>query len=380
MTERVIYLDYNASSPVLPEAKQGFDKSISLYGNPSSIHNSGRLARNIIERSRMDIATRLRSNPEEIMFTSGGTESNNTVFMVIKKMFKSISKPHILVSAIEHPSVREPAKSLLEEGWDVEWIPVTRDGIVNLNDLNSLIRDETIFISVQWVNNETGVIQPVDEISQIAQEKKILFHTDAVQSGGKLSLDLNKTRVDFLTMSAHKFGGVKGTGLLYVRQGILIEPIILGGAQEWRRRAGTENVPGIVAMASAFSWYDSHRNEIDKQHREFSSILLDGLKDFSPILNGSHNKRLSSTLNIIFPGIIGHELVMIMDTENVQISSGSACASVRVEPSPVLLAMGRTVDEAQHSVRISMGHSTDIDDIKTALIRFKVVLNRLLKG
>lgn len=380
MTERVIYLDYNASSPVLPEAKQGFDKSISLYGNPSSIHNSGRLARNIIERSRMDIATRLRSNPEEIMFTSGGTESNNTVFMVIKKMFKSISKPHILVSAIEHPSVREPAKSLLEEGWDVEWIPVTRDGIVNLNDLNSLIRDETIFISVQWVNNETGVIQPVDEISQIAQEKKILFHTDAVQSGGKLSLDLNKTRVDFLTMSAHKFGGVKGTGLLYVRQGILIEPIILGGAQEWNRRAGTENVHGIVAMASAFSWYDSHRNEIDKQHREFSSILLDGLKDFSPILNGSHNKRLSSTLNIIFPGIIGHELVMIMDTENVQISSGSACASVRVEPSPVLLAMGRTVDEAQHSVRISMGHSTDIDDIKTALIRFKVVLNRLLKG
>ncbi len=327
-----------------------------LYGNPSSLYSAGQRAKEAIEEARETIAGIIGASAREIIFTSGGTESDNQAIMSAAANGKRQGKYHIISDAIEHHAVLHTLKKLEKEGFEVTYVPVHKNGIINVSALEKAIRDDTCLVTVMYANNEIGTVQPIKKISEICRRRGVVFHTDAVQAVGHVPIDVNDLGVDMLSASAHKFHGAKGTGFLYVRRGVRISSFIEGGEQERGRRAGTENVAGIVSMGAALKEVAA---DIDKNVPRITALrnrLIDGLSEIPhSALNGDREKRLPGNVNFCFEGIEGESLLLLLDDKGISASSGSACASGSLDPSHVLLAIGRVHDVAHGSLRLTLG-------------------------
>jgi len=363
-----IYLDYNSTTPVdravldamLPYFADNF-------GNASSIHSSGQRGRSAVDAARDSVAALIAAKTAEIVFTSGGTEADNLA------LFGSVaasnhSRKHIITTAIEHHAVLNAAQALEKQGIDVTYVPVVASGIVDPQDVRRALRPETILISVMHANNELGTIQPIEEIGRIAAEADVYFHCDAVQSAGKLPLDVNRLGVDLLSISAHKIYGPKGVGALYVRAGTPLEPQFHGGHHERDRRPGTENVPGIVGFGKAAELarvrLTTDSAQIESLRDRLEKMLLNSLA--SVRVNGDRSRRIPNTTNLVFTSAGGEALVIALDLQGVACSTGAACSSGAVEPSHVLLAIGLSPDEARSSLRFSLGRTTTAAEIDRA--------------
>jgi len=363
--DRFIYMDHNATTPtdsrVVDAMKPYFSK---WYGNPSSVYKFAQQAQKAKELSRGKVAKILNAKPEEIVFTSGGTEADNFAIKGVAYANKEKGN-HIITSKIEHHAVLNTCKWLEKQGFKVTYIGVDKYGIVDLDELKDAISDKTILISVMHANNEVGTIAPISEIAKLAKERGVYFHTDAVQSVGKIPIDVNELGVDLLSISGHKFYGPKGVGALYIRKGTQIAPLLHGGRHERNRRAGTENIPGIVGLGKAC--------EITREEREGEAKRLKTLRDRlekavvekidDVIINGHPEKRLAGTLNICVKYVEGESMLLNLDYEGIAASSGSACTSGSLEPSHVLLALGIPPEVAHGSLRFSLGHDNTEEDI-----------------
>lgn len=352
-----VYLDYAATTPMSSEVyREMLDVYQKTYGNSSSLHYAGRSAQAILEQSRMRIAKAIGAKNSEVYFTSGGTESNNWAIKGIAKANKSKGN-HIITSSIEHPSILESCKKLEKEGFRVTYIPVNSEGVIDYAEIIKAISPETILISVMLANNEVGSIQPIRAIAELAHSQHILVHTDAVQALGALPVNVNDLGVDLMSISAHKVYGPKGIGALYIKNGVKIEKFIDGGEQEKDMRAGTCNIPAIAGMGKAveIACKDQVQNAqtLKNIRRYFWKKVNDRIYNIS--INGSLTNRLPGNLNISFEGVDGESLLMMLDFKNIAVSTGSACSSGSVSPSHVLLAMGKTPEEARSSIRFSFG-------------------------
>jgi cysteine desulfurase len=371
----MVYLDYNATTPLSPEAREAMWPFLEDgFGNPSSIHAAGRRARAAIDESRDRLATILGAKPHEIIFTGGGTESCNLAVMGLARAHAAKGK-HLIVSAIEHHAVLHAAEHLQHhEGFDVTILPVDHTGLVDPSFLARMIRKDTNVVSVMHANNETGAIEPLAEIAAVCKESGVFFHTDAVQTFGKIPLDIRLPGLSALSIAAHKFYGPKGVGALYLSAGIALARTSHGGSHENSRRAGTENVAAIAGMAAAAELASS-RGQIDLERLQpLRERLWDSISALCPaaIRNGDPARSLANTLNVSFPGADGESLLMGLDLEGVCVSSGSACMVGSIQPSHVLIAMGVEPHTALATVRFSMGHSTtsaDIDHTAAAIAR-----------
>lgn len=360
-----IYMDHSATTPVAPEVMEAMQPYFSeKFGNASSLHSFGLEARQALEASREKVAKLLGANPEEITFTSGGTESDNLALKGIAYRNRELGK-HIITSCIEHPAILETCRKLEKDGFEVTYLPVTRDGFVDLAALESAIRKDTILISIMHANNEIGTIQPLEEIGRLAAEKDIYFHTDAVQSVGKIPTDVNALGVDLLSLSAHKLYGPKGVGALYIRRGTRLSSIIQGGGHERGLRSGTENVSGVVGLARAA---DLARDTMIQEAERLAGLcdrlakrVLANVKD--AWINGSMTKRLPGNLNFSFRYVEGESLLLFLDSKGIGVSTGSACSSKKLEPSHVLLSLGLKPEECHGSLRLSMGRSNTQEEV-----------------
>jgi cysteine desulfurase NifS len=362
--KRLIYLDNNATTQVAAEVREAMLPYLSGYfGNPSSIHGTGKAAHEAMEKARRQVASLLNTSPRRIVFTGGGSEADN---LAIKGIAFSRHKQgnHIITTNFEHPAVLTVARFLEKSGFRVTYLDVDRFGCLKPQQLRKTIKEDTILVSIMLANNEVGTILPVRELCGIAHEKDVLFHTDAVQAIGKISVDIDDLGVDMLSLSGHKFGAPKGVGALYVRKGIELEPVIHGGSQESGFRAGTENVPSIVGLGKAAELAVGTVQAAERI-KALRDRLEEGIKNLVPdaVLNGHLVERLPNTLNMTLPGLRGESVVIAMDQHGIALSSGSACKSGSPEPTHVLIAMGRTEEEAHCSVRFSLSHTTTEQDI-----------------
>ena len=376
---RRIYLDHNATCPLedrvlsgmLPYLKENF-------GNASSLHSFGREAREAVEKAREEVAQLLNAEPSEIIFTSGGTEANN---MAIKGYcWKNRDKGnHIITSSIEHHAVLNPMKQLEKQGFEVTYLPVDGRGRVSPEDLRKAITPRTILVSIMMANNEVGTVEPIKELVEVTREKGIAFHTDAVQAVGKIGVDVNLLGVDFLSLSAHKIYGPKGVGVLYIRKGRKIEPLITGGHHERNLRAGTENVAGIVGLGIASRIAREEMEEEGRRLRELRDRLKEGIQERIPHIriNGDPENGLPNTLNISFEYVEGESIILNLDLQGVAVSSGSACTSGSLEPSHVLMAMGVPPVTAQGSIRFSLGKGNTREDIDRVLEILPPIIEKL---
>ena len=371
-----IYLDHNATTPVHPAVLEAMLPYFGgEFGNPSSAHRFGQRASQGIEAAREAVAALIGARPSEIVFTSGGTEADNTAIFgvmshALRTKRKSAGAPlHLITTAIEHDAVLNACRALEERGVSVTYIPAGRDGIVNPAAIRAAIRPETILISVMHANNEIGTLQPVGEIGGIAAEAGIRFHTDAVQSAGKVAIDVNRLTVDLVTISAHKFGGPKGAGALFIRRGVEIDPLLHGGQNERGRRAGTENVAAIVGFGKACELARADLAETSARISELRDRLENGLlaRIRDARINGDPVRRVPNTSNLMFPGVESESLIIALDLSGLACSAGAACSSGAVDPSHVLTAIGLTPAEARASVRLSLGRSNTTEEIDTAL-------------
>lgn len=371
MNSRLIYLDYAATTPLDPRVLAAMMPFLTgMSGNASSIHQVGRAALQALDDAREQVALVLGCQPKEIVFTGGGSESINLAIKGVAMALRDQGKTHLISSTIEHHAVLHALDYLVEyEGFTVTLLPVDRTGRVQPADLSAAIRPETALVSVMYANNETGVIQPITELAAICRERGVLFHTDAVQAPGQLPLDVHALGVDLLSLTAHKFYGPQGVGVLYLRRGTPLVPQINGGAQERRRRAGTENIAGIVGLAKALSIAESERTAHATRLRALSERLIDGVLTRIPQswLNGDRQTRLPGIVNVGFACIETESLLLLLDQRGICASSGSACTSGSLEPSHVLLAMGLSLDEANGSIRFSLGRQTTDEQIDTLL-------------
>ena len=376
---RRVYLDNNATTPVAPEVFEAMKSHyLEDYGNASSIHWYGQRARAAVETAREHVARLINARPSEIVFTSGGTESDNSAIVGIVEAARSESK-HVVTTAIEHHAVLHTAKALEKRGVKVTFVRVGSDGIVDPADVERAIRPETILVTVMHANNELGSIQPLEEIGRMARERDIYFHTDAVQSVGKIPVDVEKLGVDLLSLSAHKLHGPKGVGALYVRKGTILRPLLYGGHSERDRRPGTENVAGIVGLGMAA---ELAREPLAGEAARVAALrdrLEDGILEHVTLVtvNGDRERRLPTTSSLSFAHIEGEGFVIAMDLRGVACSTGAACSSGSVEPSHVLSAIGRTSEQARSSIRFSLGRFTTAEDIDTALEIIPAVAERL---
>jgi cysteine desulfurase len=364
MMQRV-YLDNNASTPVLPEVLEAMRPCFAEhFGNASSIHHHGQETRAAVERARESVAALVGGRTSEIVFTSGGTEGDNLAIF-------GLARPgdHVITSTIEHHAVLNACKHLETDGCEVTYVPVDGRGLVDPDDVRRAVRPNTKLITIMFANNETGVVQPVAEIGRIAAEADVYFHTDAVQAAGKVPIKVDDIGCDLLTVSGHKLHGPQGVGALYVRKGTQLEPMLYGGRHERSRRAGTENVPGIVGLGKAaeFSVAGFERGEDkkmatmrDRLERELLAIEATGL-------NGGSAPRVPNTTNIYFDGIEGEALVIALDLKGLAVSTGAACSSGAIEPSHVLIAMGLRGERAKASIRFSLGKQNTAEDVNFAL-------------
>jgi cysteine desulfurase len=362
-----IYMDHSATTPVAPEVLEAMLPFFSeKFGNASSLHSIGLEAREALEESREKVAGLLGANPEEIIFTSGGTESDNLALKGIanKSREKGLGN-HIITTSVEHPAILETCRKMEAQGFEVTYLPVTKEGLVDLGNLESAIRKDTILISVMHANNEIGTIQPLEEIGKIAKEKDIYFHTDAVQTAGKIPIDVQKMRLDLLSISAHKLYGPKGVVALFIRKGTRLDSIIQGGGHERNMRSGTENIPGIVGLAKAAELavqdMASEANRLASLRDKLAKLVLDNVKD--AWINGTMTKRLPSNLNFGFRYVEGESLLLFLDSKGIEVSTGSACSSHKLEPSHVLMALGLQPEECHGSLRITMGRSNTEEDV-----------------
>ncbi len=375
----MVYLDYNATSPPRPQVRQAVAPFLEEeFGNPSSVHAKGRQARDAVEKVRSELLRALGDPGGMLIFTSGGTEADNLALTGLLR-FPRRRGNHLLVSAVEHHAVLHTADALVEEGVEVEFIRVDRCGRVDLEDLKRKIRPTTVLISVMQANNEVGTVQPVRQIGRIAKENGVLFHTDAVQSFGKIPLDVRQDEVDLASFSAHKLGGLKGTGALYVRRGVPFRPLLRGGPQEHQLRGGTEGVPGIVGMGAAAQASLKEREEGTTQRiQQLRDRLEEGLRAIPGAqVHGHSTDRLPGTLNVSFSGCRADSLLMALDLAGICVSSGSACSSGSTEPSHVLLEMGLAPEQVQGSIRFSLGWGTTEAEIQECLGRIPPIVERV---
>ena len=372
-----IYLDHNATSPLLPEAQTAMnDAAGKSIGNPSSPHWAGRDAKILLEEARNSLAKSLGAEPREIIFTSGGSESNNAV---LRQLIVASGEQHLITSAIEHPSVLETCRILAKQpNISLTELPVDSSGLISPESLKYEILSQTTLISLMAANNETGCMQPIGELCKIAREHEISFHTDMVQTSGKIKLDLNKSGIDFASVTSHKIGGPRGIGLLYARQGTSFESLVTGGKQERVRRAGTENVTLAVGFAKALEWYLKNQERLQKQNTHFREKVLDRISNIDGFFQNTNlDQSLHHTLNFGFSGISAESLLISLDLDGVAVSTGSACSSGAMEESHVLLAMGRSRAEAKSSLRVSWGWSTKEDEIDYFLDKLTHHIHRL---
>ncbi|MHC5012842.1 MAG: cysteine desulfurase family protein [Planctomycetota bacterium] len=364
-----IYLDHNATTPVRPEVADAMDDVVRrLHGNPSSVHADGAAAKAAIERARGCVASLLGAAASDVLFTGGATEANNTALFGLLRT-QSERRRHIVTTTVEHPSVEEPLRRLEGEGWRVTRIGVDEDGCVDPDEVGDAITPDTALVSLIWANNETGSLQPVGEIAHIAREKGVLVHSDATQAIGKIPVDLRQVPLNLLSLSAHKFNGPKGVGSLVVRGGLGFDPLLCGGPQEGRRRGGTENVAGIVGLGVACELAESELVDRMSRYARLRARLWEGIQAKVPGVrrNGSAVHVLPNTLNVEFEGTAGELLLQALDLEGVAVSSGAACASGSIEPSHVLVAMGRSTAAARGSLRLSVGHGVDGNQVDRVL-------------
>ena len=373
-----VYLDYAATTPLRPEAREAMLAVLGeRWGNPSSVHRWGREARAALEDARARFAAVIGASPAEVVFTRGGTEADN---LAVLGRARADGPRTVAVSAIEHKAVLASAKALAADGWTARVLPVDGDGRVELDALAEVLRaDRPALVSVMWANNEVGALQPVDEIAALCHDAGAAFHTDAVQALGKLPVRLDRVPVDLAAFSAHKLGGPRGTGALFVRRGTPLEPVLFGGGQERGLRSGTEDVAGAVGFAVAAELAEAERGAVMARIAALRDRLEAGLCERVPGLrvNAAAAPRLPTISNVSAPGADAEMLLMALDLEGIAVSSGSACSSGAVEPSHVLTAMGLPADVAGPSVRFSLGRDTTDADVHRALEVFPAVVERL---
>ena len=345
------------------------------YGNPSSLYRIGQRAKEKLEDARFEIAKIINAEPREIIFTSGGSESDNQALLSACIAGKRKGKTHIISSAFEHHAILHTLKKLEKEGFEVTLLPVHENGIVKVSELEAALRDDTCLVTIMTANNEIGTIQPISEIGEICRKHGVVFHTDAVQAVGHLPIDVKAQNIDMLSASAHKFHGPKGTGFLYCRKGIVLSNLIEGGAQERGKRAGTENLPGIMAMAAALK-ESVGKMEKDNAHKaEIRDHLIKRLSEIPhSALNGDAEKRLSGNVNFSFEGIEGESLLILLDQKGISASSGSACTSGALDPSHVLLSIGRIHDVAHGSLRLTIGEDITLEEADYIITNVKEVV------
>ena len=372
-----IYLDHNATTPVRPEVR---DRMLpffgELFGNPSSAHSFGQEVKVQFEEARQRIADQLGASPAQIVFTSGGTESDN---YAIKGTAFAAGKGHIITAMVEHPAVLQTVSWLAKKGFDASYVQVDSSGVVDPDEVKKALRPDTILVSIMHMNNEVGTIQPVEEIAAITKEAGVYFHSDAVQSFGKLPTKVDDLGVDLLSVAAHKIYGPKGVGALYIRKGTRIDPLIIGGAQEKRRRSGTENVAGIVAFGEAIVQAEAEREQLYSRLTGLRETLVKGLTERIPevIINGDPSKTFPSTVSASVSHVEGESLLLSLDMEGIAVSTGSACSSGSLEPSHVLVSMGIETVLAQGTLRFSMGRGTTKAQIDHLLEVFPPIVERL---
>lgn len=364
-----IYLDHNATTPLDPEVCAEMEACLGgAFGNPSSIHAAGQEARRIIDRARERAARLIGARPEEIVFTSGGTEASNLALFGAAAAAKP-ERPHILTTAIEHPAVLSPCRHLEETGRPVTYLPVDREGLIDPSGVSSAVRDETGVASIMLANNEIGAVQPLAAVSPVMRERGIVLHTDAVQAVGKLRVHVEELGVDLLSFSGHKFYGPKGAGALYIRDGTRVSPLFFGGHQERGLRPGTENVAAIAGFGRACELAAERLNEeaarVSALRSSFEAAVLERVP--GAVVNGSGAPRLPNTSNISFDGLDGDPLAVNLDLLGVAVSTGAACSTLDHSPSHVLLAMGRSPEDARSSVRFSFGRGNTPKDAALAV-------------
>lgn len=377
--DRTIYLDHAATTGVRPEALEEMLPYFSeKMGNPSSIYFLGQETKKAVELARERVAKALGAEPSEIFFTAGGSEADNLAIKGVA-MANSNKGKHIITSKIEHPAVLNTCKYLSKMGFEISYIDVDEDGKIKLDELKSAIREDTILISVMFANNEIGTIQPIKEIGEIAKEKNIYFHTDAVQAVGNVKIDVKDMNITMLSLSAHKFYGPKGTGVLYIKKGTRIDSLIHGGAQEGKKRAGTENVAGIVGLGKAIELADQDLDRYNTKLLKLRERLIEGVMNNIPHvkLNGHRNDRLPGNVNFSFSFIEGESLLLMLNLKGICGSSGSACSSGSLDPSHVLMAIGLDHATAHGSLRLTIGEENTEEDIDYTIEALKEVVEKL---
>ena len=375
----IIYLDHAATTPVDLEVAAVVDEyTRNCYGNAATMYELGVKSERALEAARKQLAGVLGSKPEEIYFTSGGTESDNWAIKGVAFAAQKKGK-HIITTSIEHHAVLEPCKFLESLGWVVTYIPVDSTGLVDPEDVRRAVRPDTVLISVMHANNEVGTIEPVEEIAKIAREHEVLFHTDAVQTVGKIPVDVNTIKCDLLSLSSHKFYGPKGVGVMYLRRGVRIEPLMHGGGQEGNKRAGTHNVPGIVGMAKAIEVSTRDMKSTAQRLAALAGRLKNGILEQIPNVryNGHPTSRIPGNVHVCVDGIEGEAMLLCLDTNKVCCSSGSACTTGSLDPSHVLLAMGMPAEVAHGSLRFTMGKDNTTEEIDMVLEVFPAIVEKL---
>lgn len=379
MTERVIYLDNAATTKMSKSAINAMLPYMdSIYGNPSSLHSVGQKANEALVNARERIAKLLGCEAREITFTSGGSEADNQAIVSAARFGESKGKRHIISTAFEHHAVLHTLSKLEKEGFEITLLDIHENGLVTPEEVREAIRENTCLVTIMYANNEIGTIQPIKEIGDICREKGVIFHTDAVQVAGHLHIDVKEQNIDMLSLSAHKFHGPKGIGALYTRKGIRLTSLIEGGAQERGKRAGTENIPAIMGMAAALEESCSRIDENAEILTALRDKLIAGLSEIPhSILNGDAKKRLPGNVNFCFEGIEGESLLLLLDDKGICASSGSACTSGSLDPSHVLLAIGRVHDIAHGSLRLSLSDENTEEEIEYTISAVKEVVEYL---
>ncbi len=373
-----IYLDNAATTRVDDKVIEAMTNALNIYGNPSSVYTIGREAKSVLEQSRETVAKVINAETNEIFFTSCGTESDNWAIRGVAETLKEKGN-HIITTVFEHHAVLHTCEYLEKNGFEVTYLPVGTNGIINLEDLKNAIRPTTILITVMFGNNEIGTIQPIKEIGKIARENNVLFHTDAVQAFAHEKIDVKDMNIDLLSASGHKIHASKGVGMLYIKKGIKLTNLLHGGAQEKRRRGGTENIPNIVGFAKAC---EIAMEEFEENHAKITAMrnhLMDRILTEIPHtrLNGDRDSRLAGNCNISFDFIEGESILLMLDMNGIYASSGSACTSGSLDPSHVLLSLGCKHEQAHGSVRLSIGKYNTMEELDEVVEKLKPIINRL---
>ena len=374
-----IYADNAATTKMSEAAIEAMtDGMRNWYGNPSSLYTIGQKAKEKLEEAREEIAAVINANPREIIFTSGGSEADNQALLTAALNGKKQGKTHIISSAFEHHAILHTLNKLEKNGFEITLLPVHENGIIRLDELEAAIREDTCLVTIMTANNEIGTIQPITEIGEICKRHGVLFHTDALQAVGHLPIDVKAQSIDMLSASAHKFHGPKGVGFLYARKGIILQNLIEGGAQERGKRAGTENLPGIMAMAAALKEAAANMEQNNAHLTEIRDYIIKGLSEIPhSALNGDAKQRLPGNVNFSFEGIEGEGILLLLDQKGISASSGSTCTSGALDPSHVLLAIGRIHDVAHGSLRLSIGEEITKEEADYIIESVKEVVAHL---